>query len=363
MPLYVANLLHETIPTPGISDTVFDLLADTSVRPAATLTVDPTTDQVLAFILGADCMYTLDGTTPSATAGYYLGSGSQLWLNPSSFSTLRIFPVGGAATLRVGQFQYHANSYRRASGLANLTTTRTFKDVYHRVLRQFRHDPATFDADNTTNPALREAVAGYIENRVHSLWRFRMWPDLESIVEADVETDGSRHFVSLEGGDIANPGEILAVYLADPLVHPAQPPETMLLREGAIFLPDATDTTATVWVRVRPRPPRFTRTTEYASGTTYSAGAVVYWPTTGECYMALTGTTGNAPSNTAYWERQLVPEWMIVAVIYGAASDWAAYDGQSAELTSRWEARFREERTAILDARLSQQDADVSARW
>ena len=308
-------------------------------------------------------MYTMDGTTPSATAGYYLASGGQLFLNPSSFSTLRLFAVGAASSIRVGQFQYHANSYRRASGLANLTTTRTFKDVYHRVLRQFRHDPATFDADNTTNPALREAVAGYIENRVHSLWRFRIWPDLESIVEADVETDGDRHFVSLEGGDIANPGEIIAVYLNDPLVNPAQPPETMLLREGAIFLPAATDTTETVWVRVRPRPPRFTRINEYASGTTYAAGSVIYWPTTGECYMSITGTTGNAPSNTAYWERQLVPEWMIVAVIYGAASDWSAYDGQSAELTSRWEARFREERTAILDARLSQQDADVSARW
>lgn len=40
----------------------------------------------------------------------------------------------------------------------------------------------------------------------------------------------------------------------------------------------------------------------YAAGTTYAAEDQVYYSTTGLYYTALQATTGNAPTNTTYWE-------------------------------------------------------------
>lgn len=41
----------------------------------------------------------------------------------------------------------------------------------------------------------------------------------------------------------------------------------------------------------------------YASGTAYATDAEVYYSTTGKYYAALQSTTGNAPTNTTYWEE------------------------------------------------------------
>lgn len=40
---------------------------------------------------------------------------------------------------------------------------------------------------------------------------------------------------------------------------------------------------------------------DYAAGTTYAAGAEVYYPTTALYYVALGTTTGNAPTNATFW--------------------------------------------------------------
>jgi len=47
----------------------------------------------------------------------------------------------------------------------------------------------------------------------------------------------------------------------------------------------------------------FTARGIYSSGTTYAAYDVVYYSSTGNSYRAKSATTGNAPTNTTYWER------------------------------------------------------------
>jgi hypothetical protein len=62
-----------------------------------------------------------------------------------------------------------------------------------------------------------------------------------------------------------------------------------------------------VWVEFRKRPPVFTFT-PWNVTTAYIAGDVVYYPTTGQCYVALVNTTGQIPSsNATVWQVVAFP--------------------------------------------------------
>jgi hypothetical protein len=55
----------------------------------------------------------------------------------------------------------------------------------------------------------------------------------------------------------------------------------------------------------------------YSSGTTYAAYDVVYYSLTGNSYRAKSATTGNAPTNTTYWER-MTDAWSIPSSYSGS---------------------------------------------
>lgn len=56
------------------------------------------------------------------------------------------------------------------------------------------------------------------------------------------------------------------------------------------------------WNQIMHAEERFYRP-DYDAGTTYDAGDEVYYPTTGKYYVAILEGTGNAPTNTTYWEE------------------------------------------------------------
>lgn len=64
------------------------------------------------------------------------------------------------------------------------------------------------------------------------------------------------------------------------------------------------------FVTFRRERPVFT-TTAWSSGTAYVAGNLVYSSTTGQSYKCLVANTGQAVTNTTYWEVQIFPEWLV----------------------------------------------------
>lgn len=114
-----------------------------------------------------------------------------------------------------------------------------------------------------------------------------------------------RRYVALDQTDQTPIGEVEGLYDRDPYAWPTKARRIpfILTTDGIVPRGYACNT---VWVRFRLRPPVFTLDA-YAGGSAYAKGATVYYATTGECYRAKQSTTGDAPTNTAYWEQLLFP--------------------------------------------------------
>ena len=112
-------------------------------------------------------------------------------------------------------------------------------------------------------------------------------------------------------------GEVWGVYLADPLT-------TMRPRRVGFWeSPEGiqVDTSATkVWIEFGKVAPRFTAS-PYDAATAYAAGELVYDADSGECYLALTGSTGVAVTDTGTWEVQSFPYILAKYVKLGAIAD------------------------------------------
>ena len=100
-----------------------------------------------------------------------------------------------------------------------------------------------------------------------------------------------------------------------------------LLNEDRVLLIDATSETGNVWVQFLLPQPRFT-TDEYSAGAAYSAGDVVYYNTTGDCYVARQSTTGNLPSDSEYWRRYRIPSFLSDYLKFYALAETLSEDGQ-----------------------------------
>ena len=101
-----------------------------------------------------------------------------------------------------------------------------------------------------------------------------------------------------------------------------------LLNEDRVLLIDATSETGNVWVQFLLPQPRFT-TDEYSAGAAYSTGDVVYYNTTGDCYVARKATTGNLPSDSEYWRRYRVPSFLSDYLKFYALAETLSEDGQT----------------------------------
>jgi len=85
---------------------------------------------------------------------------------------------------------------------------------------------------------------------------------------------------------------------------------------------------AQVYVEFRKRPPEFTGAA-YSAGTGYVIGDIVYYSTTGECYICIQAGTGKTPSSeTAYWTKVDFPECWANFVMLAAYADGLRSDGQ-----------------------------------
>lgn len=121
-------------------------------------------------------------------------------------------------------------------------------------------------------------------------------------------------------------GAVFAVYLSNPdttLVTPLR----VSLADDRILITDTDYTGGTVFIKFRQPVPQFTAVS-YDSATAYAPGDLVYHNPTGDCYRALLATTGNAPTNPAFWLRHRIPAILADYLKFYAIAETLAEDGQ-----------------------------------
>ena len=155
------------------------------------------------------------------------------------------------------------------------------------------------------------------------------WDDRASATYAvTTNNDAEIPYILLDQDNLSPIGEIMAIWDADPTSGVYARKVRFLLNEDRVLLIDATSETGNVWVQFLLPQPRFT-TDEYSAGAAYSDGDVVYYNTTGDCYVARKATTGNLPSDSEYWRRYRIPSFLSDYLKFYALAETLSEDGQT----------------------------------
>jgi hypothetical protein len=217
--------------------------------------------------------------------------------------------------------------------------TVTFKSVYDQVMRMAGLDPA----DATFSAARQEFVADCITRRVREGWEYDLWPELMT-VEARTPVAG---LIAYEQSGQTQLGEVEGVYSANPetAANTARSLGFTMSAAGA----QITDTAApaSVYLRFRRRPNRFTRVA-WDAGAAYAEGDLVYYASTGECYQAVLDGTDEE------WAWMAFPYILESFVVPAAAADYLRDCGQH-ERADELEARGYKQLEDRHDKTMSQQ--------
>lgn len=167
-------------------------------------------------------------------------------------------------------------------------------------------------------------LAEYITSSVRLGWEFFDWPE---VMRTEERTPASG-VISLTQSGQTEIGQVSGIFWEDPREDSREREVEFELNEGGILITDRDwldNGSRTVWVQFKSVPPVFS-SSDYASGTTYAAGDVVFYGT--ECYVAKASTTGNLPTNTTYWVKQDLPYFLAEFVKVQAYAETLSEDGQ-----------------------------------
>lgn len=197
--------------------------------------------------------------------------------------------------------------------------TATYKSLRDGIIRRMGLDASL--APLTSQSA---ALAEYIQSALDGMWDFYPWPDV-TLTEQRTPVN---HLLVVSGSALQNPiGEVLEIFDADPAATVPNAVPFDLLSDDSIFLnPDWHIQNAPVWVRFRLPAPVFS-SVDYNSATTYSAGDVVYYDLTGDCYLCIRGPAGNI-RDASLWRRQLIPAYLAEPAKLHALAEAQQEDGQ-----------------------------------
>jgi hypothetical protein len=162
-----------------------------------------------------------------------------------------------------------------------------------------------------------------VETAVNVAWDSRA----SATYAVSTNNDAEIPYILFDQDNLSPIGEIMAIWDADPTSGVYARKVRYLLNEDRVLLIDATSETGNVWVQFLLPQPRFT-TDEYSAGAAYSAGDVVYYNTTGDCYVARKATTGNLPSDSEYWRRYRIPSFLADYLKWYALAETLSEDGQ-----------------------------------
>ena len=210
--------------------------------------------------------------------------------------------------------------------------TTTYKTVRNGILRRMG-----IDAAQPIISSQAAALADYVTNALDTAWSFFPWPNI-TVVEQRTPTGSPAKFISYDQPAATPIGDFLQILDVDPSDYTTLPVSySFTTTSTGATITDSEYTAATpVFVRFRTPAPQFTATS-YDPATTYAPGELVYYDTTGDCYLSILATTGNAPTSTTHWRRQEIPYFLSDYAQTAAHAETLLEDGQydkgSAQLT------------------------------
>jgi hypothetical protein len=176
----------------------------------------------------------------------------------------------------------------------------------------------TMDATNTA-----VATLAFARNMKRG-WEAYDWPWATVVEERTPDVNNLIAYAQSGESRIA---EVLEVYSADPQGTAGFYPLTYTLNgDGILFggsnIPDS------AWVYFRKDCPDYYGDA-YNGATAYAVGDQVYYATTGDFYVAIASTTGNAPTDATKWTRLTVPWDLFDYALYRSAADLLTTNGQN----------------------------------
>lgn len=315
----VLNLLHNLVAVSGVTDTVVSLTSS-AVRLADSITLNAGCEIVLLQVEGGNARYRDDGSAPTTSSGFLVPHGSMVFANAGAFGNIRWIASGSdTPTLRVSQRQYVASSVRRAADLSVSMRSVKWRDIVSEILAE-QDMEITWLSDAGTTAGQKARLANSFNRNLRLIWEKRFWPALCVTEERDLDDTGAAPLIPYAATGEVNLGLVRAVHTADPR-DPAvtSVPVPFTLGASGIQFTSTPDLDA-YWVTHQLRVHRFTLAA-WDSGTAYSAGAVVYYDTTGECYECIVANTNQAVTNTAYWTIQRAPHFLYDYAVAATLAD------------------------------------------
>jgi hypothetical protein len=176
----------------------------------------------------------------------------------------------------------------------------------------------TMDATNTA-----VATLAFTRNMRRG-WESWQWPWADVTEERTLDVNNRIEYDQTGENRIA---EVFAVYNTDPQSSTgAYTISYTLDQDGILFGGANIPTTAYVYYR-KDCPDYYGDA--YNAGTTYAIGDQVYYATTGDFYVAIASTTGNAPTDATKWTRLTVPWDLFEYAVLRGAADLLTSNGQN----------------------------------
>lgn len=174
---------------------------------------------------------------------------------------------------------------------------------------------------DTTNTAV--ATLAFTRNMKRG-WEQYEWPWAAPTEERTLDVN---NLIAYNQAGEERIAEVFEVYDADPNGTAGYNVLTYdLTEDGILFGGD--NIPATAWVYYRRDCPDYYGDA-YSGATAYAVGDQAYYATTGDFYVAIASTTGNAPTDVTKWTRLTVPWDLFDYAVYRSAADLLTTNGQN----------------------------------
>jgi hypothetical protein len=201
--------------------------------------------------------------------------------------------------------------------------TVTFKSVLWGVAKRDGLIPEDDDLDRSAATQIAEGI----NSAYKFAWEYYDWPEATVIAEmTPVENPsqpGSRFIPYVD--ESASVDTLLEIWQSNPLTT-ARPKmvEYKFGPDGIYLFSGAGEK---VWVKYRGRPPQFV-STPWDDAAVYAQGDIVYYPQTGDCYVANAATSAGQAPGASPWEKVDLLFVLSEATKAGAYALYLGGDGQ-----------------------------------
>lgn len=177
--------------------------------------------------------------------------------------------------------------------------------------------------DTMTAGQITSATQFFARNMRYG-WEYYEWPWSTLVEERDLDVN---NLIVYEQSGETPIADVFAVYSDDPQGSSGFYQLSYTLNADGILF-GGSNIPASAWVYFRSQCPDY-RGADYSGATAYVVGDQVYYSTTGDFYVAIASTTGNAPTDATKWTRLTIPWDLFEFATLASASDLLTQNGQN----------------------------------